>query len=158
MLYVIYVYLLYILYSIYYRVSFSVCWTTKFGDLDFFAPDLVFWPLYIYIFPFIYYVIYSLCGIIHLIVLGCVFVAWFSKISFFILFYKNQGPRPCIWSRTLVNKVPDLVLGIFVTYHFLLTLISADMSNASIMHTIVFLNILKAYLGTFFHSFTIKKK
>ena len=53
---------------------------------------------------------------------------------------------PCTWSQTLVNKAPDLVLGNFVTYPFLLVLISADMSNATIMHKTLFLNILKPYL------------
>ena len=60
--------------------------------------------------------------------------------------------------------VPDLgkqglrpYFGKFCYVSFLLILISADMSNASIMHTIVFLNILKPYFMTFFIFSLLKK-
>ena len=56
---------------------------------------------------FIYYLIYSPCIIMHLILLECVFVAYFNTILFKNTISKNQGPRPFIWSRT----------GIFVTYN-----------------------------------------
>ena len=111
-----------------------------------------FFIIFLFFSSFLYYLIYSSCVIIHLIVLGC--FLWLGSIRFhiFILFSKNQGPRPCIWSQTLVNKVPDLVLSIFFKYHFFLTLLSAYLSNASIMHTIVFLIILKPHLMKFcFH-------
>ena len=77
---------------------------------------------------------------------------WISSILFpvFIQFSRNKGPRPYIWSRTLVNKVSDLVLGIFFTYQFLLISISTYMYNESIMHKVLFLNIMKPYFMTFF--------
>ena len=98
-----------------------------------------------------YYLIYSPCVIMHLILLGCVFGAWFNAIlCFYTIFQKprsqtlhmvpdlgKQGPRPCF--------------GHFCQISFLIILISADMSNVSIMHTIMFLNILKPYFMSFFH-------
>ena len=58
-----------------YILSFSIGRTTKFMDLVFLRQTLFFDIFSCTFPPFMYYLLYSLCVIMHLIVLECVFVA-----------------------------------------------------------------------------------
>ena len=130
--------------------SFSAGWTTKFGGLFFFAPDLVLTFFSCMFFPFLYYVIYSSCVIMHLIVLECVFVAKFNTILCFYTIFQKPISNTLHMVPYLGKQVSQPCYGHFCHISFFTNLITTDMYNASIMHTIVFLNILKPYFMTFF--------
>ena len=108
----------------------------------FFCARPCFWPFFhVCFFPFLYYVIYSSCVIMHLIVLECVFVAKFNTILCFYTIFQKPISNTLHMVPYLGKQVSQPCYGHFCHISFFTNLITTDMYNASIMHTIVFLNI-----------------